>query len=73
MKKQITIVLLILVTLSCADIKKNKPSDSTKIDEAQNNAFLSANIDGENFYTDAPIYYSAQNIITLAAVSKDKT
>lgn len=72
MKNIITILLLLILTLSCSDTKKNK-SSGTKIDQTQNDSFLSANVDEVNFYIDAPIYFSAQKIITLAAVSKDKT
>ena len=73
MKKLITIVFLLVVIVSCSDTKKKKLKDGNKIDQKQNDSFLTATINGVNFYTDAPLYFSAQNIITLAAVSKDKT
>ncbi len=72
MKKLITIAFLVAVILSCSDAKKNKISGGNKIDQAQNDSFLSANVDGVNFYIADPIYFSTQNIISLAAVSKDK-
>ncbi len=73
MKKLIAIVLLATIIVGCNDSKKNKISDGNKIDQTQNDSFLSAKIDGKDFYIDAPIYFSTQNIITLAAVSKDET
>jgi len=73
MKKLLTIVLLATLIMGCNDSKKSKISDGNKIDQTQNDSFLSAKIDGKYFSTDAPIYFSTQNIITLAAVSKDKT
>ncbi len=73
MKKHITLVLLLVLIVSCSDTKKDKIKDGTKIEQTQNDTFLKATIDGVTFYADAPIYFSAQNIITLAAVSKDKT
>ncbi len=73
MKKLITIVVLATIIMGCNDGKKSKISDGNKIDQTQNDSFLSAKIDGKYFSTDAPIYFSTQNIITLAAVSKDKT
>ncbi len=72
MKKHITLVLLLVLTVSCSDAKKSKIKDDTKIEQAQSDSFLTAMIDGVTFYTDAPIYFSAQNIITLAAVSNDE-
>ncbi|MEE9363502.1 MAG: DUF6252 family protein [Cellulophaga sp.] len=72
MKKYITILLLLVLTLSCSDVKKNKTSGGNKIEHAQNESFLTAKIDGVKFYTNVPMYFSAQNIITLAAISKDK-
>jgi len=71
--KKIILLLTATILFSCSDTKKNKISDGNKIDQAQSDCFLSAKIDGVDFYTDKPIYFSAQNIITLAAVSKDKT
>jgi len=53
-------------------LKKNRLSDGNKIEQAQNNSFLKAMINGVSFYTENLHYFSAQNIITLAAVSKDK-
>ncbi len=73
MKKVITIVLLLVLTVRCSDAKEKKIANDIKIEQSQNDTFLSAKIDGVTFYTDAPIYFSAQNIITLAAVSKDNT
>lgn len=73
MKKLITIVLLLAVTLSCSDTKKNKISNGNKIDQTQNDSFLSAKVDGTAFYSVTLNYFSAQNIITFAAVSKDET
>ena len=73
MKKLITIVLLIVITCSCSETKKNKESGETKIDNTQSDVFFSAKIDGEKFYTDTPIYFSSQKIISLAGVNKDKT
>lgn len=72
MKKPITLLLLLVLTFSCADAEKKDIADGNKIDQAQNDTFLKAKIDGVNFYIDAPMYFSAQNIITLAAVSKNK-
>ena len=71
-KKLITIAWLFVITVNCFEAKKNNPIAGNKIDQAQNDSFLSAKIDGENFYEDAPMYFSAQKIITLAALSKDK-
>ncbi len=73
MKKLITIVVLATIIMGCNDGKKSKISDGNKIDQTQNDSFLSAKIDGKDFYIATPIYFSAQNIITLAGVSKDKT
>jgi len=64
-------MLLILVTISCSNTKKNKVNGGNKIDQTQNDTYLKASLNGEVFYVDNPIYFSAQNIITLAAVSKD--
>lgn len=72
MKKPITLLLLLVLTFSCVDAKKKDIADGNKIDQAQNDTFLKAKIDGLAFYTDAPMYFSAQNIMTLAAVSKNK-
>lgn len=72
MKNLITILLLLVLSLSCSETKKNK-SSSTKIDWDQNDSFLSANVDDVHFYMDTSMYFSAQNIITLAAESKNKT
>ena len=73
MKKHITILMLLVLAFSCADAKKNKIKDDTKIEQTESDSFLTATINGVNFHTDAPIYFSAQNIITLAAESKDKS
>ena len=70
--KLITIVVLAIIIISCNDGKKSKINEGNKIDQTQSDSFLSAKINGKDFYTDAPIYFSSQNIITLAAVSKDK-
>ncbi len=73
MKKFITILLLLVITVSCSDTKKSKIAGDIKTEQAQSDSFLTATIDGITFYAEAPNYFSAQNIITLAAVSKDKT
>ncbi len=65
MKKIITLIVLIVMSFSCSDAQKSKT------DQTKNDSYLTAKIDGVNFLIDAPYYYSAQNIITLAAVSKD--
>ena len=66
------LTIMLFCTLAFVACKKeNKSSD--KVIESTNKAFLTATINGVNFHTDAPIYFSAQNIITLAAVSKDKS
>lgn len=72
MKKGITIAFLLALTFSYSDAKKKKTRNDTKIEQAQNESFLKATIDGVAFYADDPIYFSAQNIITLAALTKDK-
>lgn len=72
MKKLITIVLLVVITLSCSDAKKSKTTDGNKIDQTQNDTYLKAEIDGVPFFVEDPIYISAYNIITLAALSEDK-
>ncbi len=72
MKKGITIAFLLALAFSYSDAKKKKTRNDTKIEQAQNESFLKATIDGVAFYADDPIYFSAQNIITLAALTKDK-
>ncbi len=72
MKKGITIVLLLALTFSFSDAKKKKKTNDNKVEQAQNESFLKAKIDGVAFYADDPIYFSAQDIITLAALTKDK-
>lgn len=72
MKKLITIVILLAITISCSETKKNKTADDNQVVENKNDAFLTALIDGEKFYTDAPVYFSSQNIISLAAVSENE-
>jgi len=72
MKKHISTLFLIVLILSCADAKKNSPSDGNKKEQISNDTFLSANIDGKTFHIDSPVYFSMQNIITLAAVGNDK-
>ncbi len=72
MKKIFTIVLLLVLTVSCSDTKKNRITGGNKIAQTQNDTFLKATIDGIDFYAEAPHYFSAQKIITLAAVSKDE-
>ncbi len=72
MKKGIAIVLLLALTFSCSDAKKKKKTNDNKIEQTQNESFLKATIDGVAFYADDPFYYSAQNIITLAALTKDE-
>ncbi len=71
MKQLITIVLLI-ITCSCSDAKKKKTASTNDIDQAQNDTFLKATIDGEAFYAESPHYFSAQKIVSLAALSKDE-
>ncbi len=73
MKKLITILLLVVTTSSCSDAKKSKIAEGNKIDQLQNDSFLTAKIDGADFFVEDPIYFSTLNIITLAALSKDKT
>ncbi len=48
MKKLITIVLLVVITLSCSDAKKSKTTDGNKIYPAQNdtNSHLLTSING---------------------------
>lgn len=73
MKKLITIIVLAVIICSCSNAEKNKEVADIKIDQTQNDTFLKAKIDGVAFYTVDLHYFSAYNIITLAAVSKDKT
>ncbi len=73
MDKLIALVLLIFVTTNCADDKKNGVNDSHKIDQGQQASFMTAQVDGKEFHSEELHYFSAQNIITIAAVSKDKT
>ena len=73
MKKLITIVLLAVITFSCSDAKKNKTTVDTKTDQAQNDTYLKATIDGVAFYAEAPHFIYDQKIISLAGISKDKT
>lgn len=73
MKKLTTIVLLLVITLSCSDAKKNKTTGDTKISKSQNDTYLKANIDGVAFFVGDPIYHSAYDIITVAALNADET
>jgi len=61
-------MMLSLMVVACK--KENKSSD--KVIESTNKAFLTATINGVNFYTEDLHYFSALSIITLAAESKDK-
>ncbi len=64
MKKLITILLILTVTLACSDTKKNK---------SKTGAFLSAKINGVEFYSDNPNYSKFDDSINLYGNSKDKT
>jgi len=48
-KKQIIILLLLVITVSCSDAKKSKLKDGTKKEQAQNDTFLKATIDDVAF------------------------
>lgn len=72
MKKLITIILFLTLTISCSDDKKNKIASDTKIGQAQNDTYLKATIDGETFYTKTLHNYSSQDLIVVAGTSKDK-
>ncbi len=65
--------MLLVLIVSCSDTKKSKIAGVNKIAQTQNDTFLKAKIDGVAFFAEAPYYFSAQKIITLAAVSKDET
>ena len=73
MEKLIALVFLIFVITNCADDKKNTVNDGHKIDQAQKGSFMTAQVNGKEFHSEELNYFSAQNVITLAAVSKDKT
>lgn len=73
MKKLITIVLLITLTVSCSDAKKNNIVSDTKIGQDQNDTYLKATIDGEDFYADVPGNLSGPNRISILATGIDKT
>jgi len=49
MKNRIAILILLFVTISCADHKKFTLRDDNKIDQTQNDSFLTANIDGADY------------------------
>ncbi len=71
MKKTTLIILLIVLTCSCSDAKKNKGSNEIK--QAKAGAFMSAKINGVNFYSDNPTYLKIDNFINIDGRSKDKT
>jgi hypothetical protein len=73
MKTLMAIAILLFVATNCADDKKNVLSDANKIDQVQNESVMTAQVVGTSFYSEELNYFSAQNIVTLAAVSKDKT
>ncbi|WP_432410670.1 DUF6252 family protein [Rasiella sp. SM2506] len=72
MKKIITVILLVVLTYSCSDAKKNKTTDDTKTDQTQDDTYLKAKIDGVAFYAATPHFIYDQKIISLAGISKDK-
>lgn len=73
MKKLITILLMLTVTLACSDSKKNKVVGSNMINQTKTGDFLSAKINGVKFYSGNPNYSKFDNTINLYGKSKDKT
>jgi len=69
MKKLITITMLLLMIVAC----KKENSSNNIIEQAQNDTFLTAKIDGVKFYSDNPNYSKFDNLINLYGESKDKT
>lgn len=66
-------LLLLALCLSCADAPKKKMADTAKLEQTQKDTYLKASIDGAAFYIAEPHYFSTLKIITIAAVSTDKT
>lgn len=73
MKNSITVVALLILMFGCSDIKKSTAAIETSTEESQRNTYLKAEIDGVDFYMEGPVYVSAYNIISLAALTEDKT
>jgi hypothetical protein len=73
MKRLITMILILTVTLACSDTKKNKPKGSNAVIQANTDAFMSAKINGVKFYSDNPIYNKFDDQIDLYGISKDKS
>ncbi len=67
--KLITITMLLLVVIAC----KKENSSNNKIEQTQNNTFLTAMIDGVKFYSDNPNYSKFDNVINLYGYNKGKT
>lgn len=73
MKKLITILFILTVTLACSDAKKNTPKDKNAIKQNKTETFMSAKINGVKFYSDNPNYTKFDETINLYGESKDKT
>lgn len=71
MKKIITITMLLLVVVACK--KENKLNTDESKKQTSSNYYFSATIDGKKFYSENPIHYKLQNVITIAAHNIDKS
>jgi len=67
----IILPLLIILTCNCSNAKKNKGSNEVK--QSKTETFMSAKINGVNFYSDNPTYLKIGDFISIKGKSKDKT
>ncbi len=73
MRKLIAILSIVTIILACSDVKKNDLKNSSELIQTKTGTFLSAKVNGVEFYSDNPNYSKFDNVINLYGYNKGIT